>query len=174
MRRLRELVRKRTDKRRAEQPEDRPFPWLASSTIHDPASWSPMRQAQGFFSLPAEVRHQILKEAFGARAIHIDLRLRLPDQTLESSGGRGPRHGGYPPLIQWNELPKYPPPTQGEDLAWRWYHCVCHRDPPGRYMPERVAKDECLEGQACCEGDEWIFDACQLGVMGFMRSCKQA
>ncbi|KAI8207619.1 hypothetical protein K4K54_004857 [Colletotrichum sp. SAR 10_86] len=151
-------------------------PWLEGPSLHDPASWNALRQTGGIFRLPHELRHQILYDAFGGRTIHVDLRFRLPLHTLETSQGRGPRHGGYPPLVDWAEPPEGKPVDRGHDMAWRWYSCVCHHDLRafGKATPHDFScMDACLTGEAGCLSLHPSYDACQLGAMGFLLSCKQ-
>ena len=76
----------------------------------------------------------------------------------------------HPPKGSWLTKKK-------RDVAWRWYHCVCHRHVAwGQELPlGYFLRDGCLKGEALCLGEltKFSYDACQLGVMGFMLSCKQ-
>lgn len=172
MRRFRQFIRSKTHKKDSKEPEeDPPLPSLPLTTTHDPGTWRPTSQTQGFFALPYDLRYQILKMAFGGRTVHIDLRLRPPLLDFESSGGRSPGHAGYPPLFDSDS--RSDPNHRGQGVAWRWFQCVCHRDPPGVYHPDEVCRDTCLTGQALCQGHSWAWDACRLGAMGFILCCKQ-
>ena len=145
----------------------------------DVAAWNRTEQAEGpFWTLPPELRSLILLMAFGGRTVHIDLRMRPPLLDKDSSG-REPGHGGYPPLMKASSSRKgFAFLRRDRAVAWRWYHCVCHRHvawdgaeiPPGYFL-----NDRCLEGEALCLGEltRSSYDACQLGVMGFLLSCKQ-
>ncbi|CAI4213497.1 unnamed protein product [Parascedosporium putredinis] len=85
--------------------------------------------------------------------------------------GKGPVHGGYPPLAySWSsELQPRGP------RAWRWYNCVCHHVSPA--APDSVALrfDDCLFGTARnCDGWEGVMpQKCKLGVTGFLMTCQQ-
>lgn len=170
MRRFRQFIRSKTRNKDSKQPkEDPPLPLLRSTTTtNNQDTWRPIIQTQGFFALPYDLRHQILKMAFGGRTVHIDLRVRPPLHDFESSGGRSPGHAGYPPLFDAGSFSKH----RSQGVTWQWFHCVCHRDPPWVYRPDEVCRDTCLTGRASCQGP-WVYDACQLGAMGFLLCCKQ-
>lgn len=170
MRRLRDFLRDKRHNKDSKQPKkEPPLPSLPPPIANNPDTWTSIGQTQGFFALPYDLRHQILKIAFGGRTVHIDLRLRPSLHDFESSGGRDPGHAGYPPLFGQGDNLK----PRAQKATWQWFHCICHRDPPWRYLPGEVCKDTCLEGRALCHGGTWKWDACQLGAMGFLLSCKQ-
>ncbi|KAI9150003.1 HET-domain-containing protein [Paramyrothecium foliicola] len=137
-------------------------------------SCEPTAQTQGFFSLPFEIRRDILREAFGARTIHIDLRCRQVPSTLQDISGLDLHHAGNPPPLLWSE--RFPAKERVPKREWRWYSCICHRGAPGQTNSIFGAElDTCLEGIANC--GLWpgmAPDKCRVGVMGFLVSSKQS
>ncbi|KXJ88344.1 hypothetical protein Micbo1qcDRAFT_177982 [Microdochium bolleyi] len=96
--------------------------------------------------LPAELRQRLLVTAFGRRELHLDLRLvprhwrPLHSRQGDSAHGRG--------SAPWSgNTPKTNPQDERE---WRWYGCVCHRQPPwrGTRTFSWPHDDHCLEGEA--------------------------
>ncbi|KJZ70859.1 hypothetical protein HIM_09724 [Hirsutella minnesotensis 3608] len=179
MRRFRRWLRSNKSKRPDEtaQQQEPDLPWLPAQPTPI-SSRSPQSQA-AFFKLPWELRHQILSKAFGDGTVHMDLRYRPPLLDFATSGGREPMHGGYPPMVEdlwiYGNPPREPAPRDTE-CAWRWYSCRCHRSPKG-FVFVPPFRDECLKGVSYCDEFPDVLDApqkCQLGVMGFLLSCKQA
>lgn len=177
MRSLRSWTRKYRDKRKASKDaassssHQPPLPSLPAPSDLPLAPPKVQPQAQSpFFRLPAELRYRILREAFGNRTVHVDLAFRPPLFNHETSGGRGPLHGDYPPQA-------YFPGPRGGASAWRWYSCVCHLNaPPG--VPEIEVPlffDECLRGmgRTCHLWPGSLPDKCQVGITGLLLSCKQ-
>ncbi|KFX96544.1 hypothetical protein V490_03297 [Pseudogymnoascus sp. VKM F-3557] len=135
--------------------------------------------------LPFEVRRKILVLAFGEQTVHMDLQFRYPFEPPVKQREWG-RHAGidyYSERMDQEEI-------KGERKEWRWFSCVCHRLPPdaarlplGRrrhYLRTRTNigdpdTDRCLHGFGQC--DKWPGDCpakCLIGIMGWLRSCKQA
>jgi hypothetical protein len=161
-----------------------PLPSLPPTREANLEEWQPTRQIQSpFFRLPPELRQMILHAAFGDRTIHMDLRFRPPlfaPQTGDK-GGPDPVHGGFPPLVDSHEgaIPSLVwHPRADAVMAWRWYSCLCHRNPPearGTPLWQQPCLDRCLYGQGSCSSFPGEFPAkCMVGVMGFLLSCKRA
>ncbi|KAJ1329830.1 hypothetical protein MN608_06566 [Microdochium nivale] len=123
-------------------PVERPHP-VTPAEASTPA---PVHNLGVFARLPAELRQQILVAAFGRRELHLDLRLvprrwrPLHSRQGDSAHGRG--------SAPWSgNTPKTNPQDERE---WRWYGCVCHRQPPwrGARTFSWLHEDHCLEGEA--------------------------
>lgn len=136
-----------------------------------------------FQRLPAELRRMILIEAFGGRTVHVDLEWDHPRQfRLETKAkGTDPSHP------QLHHCGMVRSPGLGRDVskpkAWRWFGCVCHRDPeyavragPGKRLTSEPWMDTCLEGEAgWCHN--WAGTQpfnCLIGCMGWLTTCRQA
>lgn len=134
-----------------------------------PSSHSPF-----FQRLPGDLRRLILLEAFGDRILHIDLQHCYAPQ---------PVHEPFRLTSCYRYYYCRRPP------AWRWAGCVCHRDPEWRVRGQRQAfggansvseprKDGCLVGLLYCQAcQHWAGSKpgkCRVGVMGWLRSCRQA
>ena len=184
MRCLRELVRRHKTRKEESQAssEPPPLPSLPRPPDVHPAARDVSPQDQSlFFRLPTELRMKILHTAFGDRTIHIDFRFRPPLHTYETSGGHEPVHGGYPPLAEYFPSPrKWEPKPRGAP-AWRWWSCVCHSSMPHDYKDWRyyyqfpVWYDSCLEGgfRSCWYWPSTDPERCQVGIMGYLLSCKR-
>lgn len=136
-----------------------------------------------FLRLPAELRRDILIEAFGDRTIHIDLSfdhpmISMPEQDKRMLGEKI-RHCGL--NCESHKLLKSPLKLDvSKPKAWQWFSCVCHRDPEnivrGNGHVLEPWEDECLAGVAgWCQG--WPGKApekCFLGIMGWLLACRQA
>jgi hypothetical protein len=159
--------------------------------------WRPAQQTKSaFFQLPAEIRDLILREAFGDRTIHIDLRPRHvenPSGIVRSVNTCVPRESG---AQMWRRrarrlvpgLSSTKPSTTSEaddseegSPAWGWYSCFCHEGPSkplGEGENGQVGVD-CLFSNGCrgrwepAEPDQLPREA-RIGVMGFLLSCKRA
>ncbi|KAH6695635.1 hypothetical protein F5X68DRAFT_198686 [Plectosphaerella plurivora] len=142
-----------------------------------------------FTQLPALIRRDILLLAFGNRTLHMDLVFDLPlypppeEHAWDTPLARcARRHAAiYKPDFEDN-MEKLVP------RAWRWCGCACHasrilnRDllqfNTGIYAARNIHNDRCLEG-VCEIGRSKDFklnwpDDCQIRIMGFMLSCRQA
>jgi len=134
-----------------------------------------------FQRMPADLRRQILVEAFGSRTVHMDLSF---DNSLLILRGKELRKaidatGHYGLCITTNGR-SYPLPyANRKSKAWEWWGCVCHRDPECRIRGKRPVSepwtDRCRAGVASC--GEWVGevpDKCQLGALGWLCACRQA
>ena len=138
--------------------------------------------------IPFEIRRQILILAFGEQTVHMDLKFRYPLKLADKKLDYRCLHA----RIEYYSIgtPTYQSlvATEGERQEWRWFSCVCHRFPPnatqlplGRRRLSPWASltdphtDRCLDGSGTCE--EWPGEwpvKCQIGIMGWLLSCKQA
>lgn len=169
-----------------------PPPCLSSSTDAQPRS----QQIQSpLFSLPAELREHILRLAFGDREIHVGVWSRdgldlhrwecahaLADVMARAYATAEPPAWGWHRLVPWLG----PPPTGSSDPAeddetnrsgWKWTGCVCYANVPGRWFrdprPYRVwpyFKDGCRGKD---DEPDLFSEQKQVGVMGFLLSCKR-
>lgn len=120
-----------------------------------------------FEKLPAEIRRQILIEAFGDRVVHIDV-VRGATQNQDHSQHR---HGRWP---SDNSL-------QDRLDQWILRGSVCHRNPPypGRLCDQvQPSQDRCRFGRTPDDACKlWPGDhpsKCAVGAMGWLISCRQA
>lgn len=154
-----------------------------SATMQGVASTAPIPQNGIFFGrLPLDLRRIILIEAFGDRAVHVDLRYQRP---LRSRPLRKIMHAGGVDVLYAGPSPSR---ESREPYAWQYYSCVCHRDPVwfversygvgAGDMPSHPATDSCLRRrpQSCDKppGDTGDMSRCFLGVMGWLLTCRQA
>ncbi|VUC20394.1 unnamed protein product [Clonostachys rosea] len=151
-----------------------------STAIERPASenTSPL-----FNRIPPEVRRDILLYAFGEHTLHMDLGFQAPPKRVDEEPTDPGRtaHAG----IESQEFI-----TFGDRMGhWRWGGCVCHRSPPeedplslGRLRSDPIVRargsyytDGCLVGEAACPHwpGQWPVK-CQIGIMGWLLSCRQA
>ncbi|CAH0048171.1 unnamed protein product [Clonostachys solani] len=137
------------------------------------------------FALPAEIRNQIMVEAFGQRTLHMSLELQHPFAlTTHKSSQRRHTHAGIrylrPALNSHlrTDLPK----------KWTWFGCVCHQfaEPDEGELPGRLrclgvtaesdpGTDYCMEGLGYC--NTWPVASptkCQVGIMGWLLACRQS
>ncbi len=155
----------------------------------DTGSWRPASQDQSsFFNLPAEIRQLILREAFGGRAVHLELRLQpilrplSPKQDTAQNNGQQQETGFLRSLIHRVRPPKFkikPYRGDGRMMEWRWYGGICRRDVPELYdarqrpydrsVPLYQARDDCVAEFGRGEAGPTR----HLGVMGFLLSCKR-
>ncbi|KAI5457176.1 hypothetical protein BGZ63DRAFT_84652 [Mariannaea sp. PMI_226] len=139
-----------------------------------------------FGRLPPEIRYAIQLMAFGDRTLHMDLRFDHPFNLIEKR-----------PYPAWAIHARIHSQTMAgnshlrdsQDMRWRWFGCVCHRYPPsgpphlhlgrrrnypwGHFREPDV--DLCLEGSGLC--NEWPGEwpsKCQIGIMGWLLSCRNA
>ncbi|TWU76000.1 hypothetical protein ED733_007080 [Metarhizium rileyi] len=141
-----------------------------------------------FCRLPPEIRRQVLISAFGHRTVHMDLNFRVPLNLVEKQPHQG--LNVHAKIHRETPVPEtYLDTRSGKTRAWRWFGCVCHRfdfdkTPPlacGRRRNYRWAHfaepdtDLCLHGSGKCNSwpGSWPLK-CQIGVMGWMLSCKRA
>ncbi|KAJ4002799.1 hypothetical protein NW766_012732 [Fusarium irregulare] len=154
------------------------------------------------FKLPADLRHEILIQAFGARRIHMDLFYNYPYVSKPGDSGlpQAAHYGGW-----------Y---TKTRRKRWQWRGCVCHRTPSPEkqklnddvyrvwpadnrsgdpyspypswelgeernrlFDPDEPGDDTCLRGYAReCRSytDSGDRSACWIGAMGWLMACRQA
>lgn len=127
-----------------------------------------------FQKLPFEIRHKILRDAFGNRTIHIDLYYDYPmkplherqrNQTQRDDSTRVP-----PPKSQWGTERK-------QKKKWQWLSGECYRSTQN--MPSNLEEFEYFEKSYpgmtdCCEIFHTSLGIRSVGVMGWLLSCRQA
>ncbi|KAK7224149.1 hypothetical protein V2G26_012152 [Clonostachys chloroleuca] len=136
-----------------------------------------------FNRIPPEIRRDILLHAFGEHTLHMDLGFQAPPKRVdeEPTDPDTTAHAGIESqeFIPFGDI-------KGE---WRWGGCVCHRSPPeenplslGRLRSDPLVRargsyhtDGCLVGEAACPHwpGQWPVK-CQIGIMGWLLSCRQA
>lgn len=165
-----------------------PAPLSPSESVaaQDAATTAPAAPHNGIFfeRLSPDLRRMVLIEAFGDRAVHMDLRY---DRPLRARPPRKTMHaGGVDVLDQGHSASR----QMRKPRAWQWYSCVCHRNPVwfverwhGAKLDEgdmasHPALDSCLRRSAqSCDGppgDTGDMSRCFLGVMGWLMTCRQA
>jgi hypothetical protein len=174
--RMSRLLRRAVPNRnRSSPPEGLPVPRPRPITPPDSAACHP-QQHSPFFSLPPEIRREILLIAFGNSTMHIDLvydRPMLGHATTNFGGEIA--HCGF---------------TSQRDMSapkqWTWRSCMCHRnllslgrDPfSWRWEWLRPELDQCLLGNAyTCSSPTWPGEwplRCRVGVVGWLLSCRKA
>jgi hypothetical protein len=137
--------------------------------------------------IPFEIRRQILILAFGEQTVHMDLQFQFPFNLVDKK-----RYEGWDihARIQSTSLAmdSHLDKSEGQSKKWRWFSCVCHRFPPNatqlslgrrRNYPWSHFRDpdtdRCLGGSGKC--NEWPGEwpgKCQIGIIGWLLSCKQA
>ncbi|KAH6979254.1 hypothetical protein EDB82DRAFT_248578 [Fusarium venenatum] len=139
----------------------------------------PLQSSPLFSKLPTEIRRRILLFAFGDRTVHMDLALEHPFKAKAPALSYDHRHGKLDTLWRDNL-------DRSRPRIWKWKGCVCHRVGPPRIRKifrceEYVcqpADDNCCSGRAnFCHGwkDHYgTTDACLIGVMGWLLSCRQS
>lgn len=139
------------------------------------------RPKDGFFDiLPAEIRRQIMMEAFGDNIIHVDLAYRYPYRT-DFSRGMQQQHTEN---MMYDNCQRRGDKSLGEK-EWRWSSSICHHFPPesnpvwmshGRRALKTAASSvSCSNGFSDCHkwSGSWP-SKCHVGVMGWLLTCKQA
>jgi hypothetical protein len=139
-----------------------------------------------FAKVPGDLRLTILNMAFARRRIHMDL---VFDNGLLHAYPSEKRHANISPHDYF----------WVDNHAWRWAGSVCHRYDPIRPVREDVLfpriepmaptgsllmylnwqgprYDYCMRGNNNhCPGEEGAWPGeCQVGIMGFLLSCRQA
>jgi len=131
-----------------------------------------------FQKLPAEIRRQILIEAFGGQTVHMDLLYESPVSDHASTTG-DVGHCGIP---IW-DVKECHEARLGSNSGkqWLWRGSVCHRNPPMPGPPgHRVqpSQDLCrfgAVGKGMCQLWPGEYPAkCFIGAMGWLLSCRQA
>ena len=111
-----------------------------------------------FKKLPLEIRRKIYLAAFGNRTIHMDLNFDCP-------GVRGVTHECLD-LEKWNPMHSTDPPTE-----WILSGSICHRNPC-----LDACHDQCRIGgknTMCSLFPGEVPYKCNLGVMGWLLTCRQ-
>lgn len=120
-------------------------------------------QSLFFTKLPRELRAEIYRHAFGDRTFHMDFRFVGP--TCKST--ERPYHAGINGNAKGCRRPSVAQPQK-----WRWWGSICHRD-----MSKPFWIDTCQDGVGTCSwspGLPAVPGICHVGVMGWIRSCRQA
>jgi hypothetical protein len=179
------------------------LPWSLVSLPPRPKSlaesWHPAQQTQAaFYKLPTELRQLVLREAFGGRTLHLDVRSRNSLHTLSMSAPGDifetyrPAARGWRRLVPWFWPKSYRHTIHTseslEELpAWKWYGCFCHRgrvvwsDALWVWHCDALAplfSDGCWRGGPwCCKRDDVearVPDDARVAAIGFLLSCKRA
>lgn len=137
-----------------------------------------------FQTLPFEIRHKILKEAFGNYTVHMHLSYDFPKPPL-SIRQQDPKHRH----ANVRKVPPLPPPQSKfsipKRMTWQWWSCICHRASPwtlSQSRPPTTQLDKpCYDGCYTTIGSSWCEfwpggepGKCFIGVMGWLLSCRQA
>lgn len=157
-------------------PDVRPRPLTA--TTSDATATA---ESSFFQLLPSELRRRVLIEAFGARTLHLDLRLEHPLKKNSKPGTSHSRGHANAQLFH----PSLRDSAQRRE--WTWWSCVCHqwipcgdlnRDPPGLEVPfTEPTLDRCRDpsGLPRCESYPGeLPEKCSIGAMGWLLVCRQA
>lgn len=179
------LVRRR--QRRREEAEHQPIPCpplpfdsrRRRSLSGLPGVVTEQSSSLFFTRLPPELRRFILIETFGDRTLHLDLQYRHPFASDVTANG--PLHAGlrydyrrYCVAMDTTDVP-----------AWRWFGSVCHDYGQQTFAPPRpfgflgaLSDDRCLSGHGSCQipamRDQDHPQACFIGALGWLLSCRQA
>ncbi|KAH6989380.1 hypothetical protein BKA56DRAFT_253716 [Ilyonectria sp. MPI-CAGE-AT-0026] len=175
---FRTMFLKPAAKRLSRHPLTRPPSRTAVSDPHE-------KKRDLFFSLPAEIRYSIQLWAFGERTVHMDLRFERPLNLVDEK----PYHSwAIHAKIHSKTLSVNSHLDTSKEMRWRWFSCVCHRYPPeGTHLPLGRRRnypwghfrepdiDHCLLGSGLCKEwpGEWPMK-CQIGIMGWLLSCRNA
>lgn len=172
-------------------PAERPRPLTPSPSDEDLCQSVANATANSAFfqRLPPEIRRQILIEAFGGHAVHMDLRFDHPELPLDPEAAHKIsshcRHN-----IDWENRYRGPPPAWNLDHSvpkrWIWQSSVCHeRDFQGWYGKRRLAGTFSHPAEDRCRFGDISYDLCRLwpgeessrcfiGAMGWLLSCRAA
>ncbi|CAG9987997.1 unnamed protein product [Clonostachys byssicola] len=150
----------------------------------------PLQLNGSFFSLASEIRHLILREAFGDQTVHLDLDFRHPFKTLSSNKEELElKRIQYPNFMHANISANIlgPPYDRSLPKSWMWFSCVCHRCHPSDQLsygrkanastPDACEPrcDNCLRAGGLCREypGEWP-SKCFIGISGWLLTCRQA
>ena len=164
-------------------PEQRPRP-LTPTSFHYEFS----RRNWFFDVLPFEIRRKILCEAFGNETVHMELDYDHPMIPLELPTEK---HGARNSILCRDTSrrsqrlftgPKNRLRTNDRQAKkWQWWSCVCHQRTTvfsgvTMFTEEEPWMDGCKLGinEWCrtCPGNAPA--KCQIGIMGWLLSCRQA
>jgi hypothetical protein len=133
-----------------------------------------------------ELRRKILEEAFGRHTVHVDLSYDhpllpadapVPEGTPYQKGHGGTLLDPHGDIAHLQVMRDNAAPEQ-----WIWESSVCHRGCPvdafWRNPAAHAGEDRCRNGlfnlQVCKTWPgEWP-DSCRIGVMGWLKTCRQA
>ncbi|KAK4153431.1 hypothetical protein C8A00DRAFT_33792 [Chaetomidium leptoderma] len=167
-----------------------PLESLAPPPREDSLKWPQNDQTQSlFFKLPLELRRQILREVFGGRTLHIDLRSadRMYVTAQPGEDPFAPVRRGWRRFAPWVApkprititYPKHVP-------LWRWYACFCHGGQLMQEGPIELHWRQPTFADGCCRGGAWsalsdrpdnhdlLPDGYGVGALGFLLSCQRA
>ncbi|OBT73395.1 hypothetical protein VF21_08082 [Pseudogymnoascus sp. 05NY08] len=170
----------------ASNPPPGPTPCLTPSPSRETLTLSAAAATSNsafFQTLPSEIRHKILKEAFGNYTMHMHLSYSIPKPPL-SIRRQDPKHRH----ANVRKVPPLPPPQSKFSIpkrkTWQWWSCICHRSSPwslSRWPPltwmEKPCNDGCYTTVYSPWCEFWPGEApgkCFIGVMGWLLSCRQA
>ncbi|KAK8048788.1 hypothetical protein PG994_010518 [Apiospora phragmitis] len=194
MERIRERLRKLKQDKHSEEslppppppilPDERPRPLTAA-----PCAPAVTANSVFFQRVPPEIRRRILVEAFGARTLHLDLRLEHPLRKGGRSSrsvvaSRPQRHANaqlFHPSLRDATRPR----------EWTWWSCVCHHAdpsigfdvlPPGiGFRAPEPALDACRDplswpppGGMCEYYPGPMPGKCFIGVLPWLLTCRAA
>lgn len=138
-----------------------------------------------FGKVPYDIRRIILVYAFGKRRLHVDLCFDHPDTPLTPDEPGENYHCGVAyDKPEWDRILRRR--NHAEPKSWQWWSSICHRHRPDSLW---IWQQLDLSGQAwgpwldnCRQGNakhchSWPGDLpskCQVGIMGWLLSCRQA
>ncbi|KAF6829486.1 hypothetical protein CPLU01_07892 [Colletotrichum plurivorum] len=123
-----------------------------------------------FFRLPAELRTDIIAEAFGNKTLHVLVEFDCP--PIHTPAGHGGTRPSPSQTAREGEIARH----LRRRRRWRWRSCVCHRELRDHEWWRTIGEDRCLAGEApnCHRWHGETPGKCFLGVMGWLLSCRQA
>ena len=177
-------------------PATRPRPLTLGSSGSEkfPESFRSLKNYGLLGSLPYEVRHQILVEAFGGRRLHMDLSYRHPFTRKSQNTMKFESRFDAIAINRHCDFGSGLVPDESQPEGWQWFGCVCHRrtgfseiEKQQRYDASEYSQsiepcdDDCLEGSgsmcSCQVGQPdsaGAGAACFIGAMGWLLACRQA
>lgn len=154
-----------------------------ATSVH--SSVSATQQQSCFYSLPYEMRRQILVYAFGERQIHLDLSFTYPDaKSAQKRDKRSLPSCGIKSKIPVTTFDKLELGLRRRK-QWQWWGCECHRSSSdAQWMWSNNAGpaalgpwvDKCCDGRrrSCTSETGKMPYNYQIGIMGWLLSCRQA
>lgn len=166
-------------------PNPQPRPITPPSSVSEdlPSKSAITRNVGAFARLPFELRQRILVEAFGEQTIHIDLVYGRPREEDKPQGGASNKY---------HHLRRAPRPSKEEQRSsalykfkpkrWRWYSSVCHSVAPFEIQPwsrmDEPSNDACAATSDILHHCSWwpgeAPHKCQIGIIGWLLTCRQA
>lgn len=132
-----------------------------------------------FLKLPFEIRHKILRHAFGDKAICISLHFDYPvEGPIYRHRRRRCANCARRAIIRAITLKHIREMVKGKKKRWLWYCTVCDRC--SQSIKNTIRDESNCDGNSlpgvswCC--DTWVVGASglRIGVMGWLLSCRQA